>query len=540
MEEREVPVFVVTTEAPGYSAERVEATVTMPLERELAGLHTKVQAVSSAGKSVITVFAVNVTDSLIYGIRGCISRAALPDGAASPRLEHYIDPRYAMRYTLQSDAYTPAELLRWHESVLAAEFARVPGVRRVFSVGGRRECRTVVSDLSLLKKYGVDINAFTDAVENGLANTDFRVPAAADLPGMAIAPGVLLKDLARVDLSPCDGPGSVAKDRDDGLPEGIVVFDGRQSGEEMAAAFFSVLENIKKAHPRVSVTPFYTGCAKGGGQIAGRQLRVWFSPGTDRAQKAAFCAETRALLGSVPGVRSVVSETGFSLNGYAVEEQAATFYIVTDGKTDVETALREKLRPSDRAVYRFLPVSEGDGSAVRYIRISGPDRMESLRALRAVRDDLSAMAGISAICDESGGETPTTEYVIRHEEAARHGVSLSGVMRAVEAVSGGKTWVTDGFPVRMELLPGQAEKIDTYPLLKVHGKWIGLPQVSEKRVHTVPAVLRRENGQPYTELVFTAADAQAVRAVEERFGDPASRPASIPREAVIEIGKAVY
>jgi cobalt-zinc-cadmium resistance protein CzcA len=199
-------IIEVIAQYPGYSAEEVERLVTIPLEIALAGMPglTYTRSKSLAGLS-------HLRNQFDYGIdyyaarQEVINRLALLQGLPSgvnPQISPFTPTGELVRYSLSGPTRPPERLTsseqdnplyaRWTRSdrpgwagrevyslldlkslqdwVLQREFRRLPRIADVTSFGGMVRRYEVCPAPEDLKRYGITLSQFTNAVSNSNAN----------------------------------------------------------------------------------------------------------------------------------------------------------------------------------------------------------------------------------------------------------------------------------------------------------------------------------------------------------------------------------
>lgn len=155
---------VIQTEAPGLSTELVENTVTLPIERALAGLIgvKRLRSESIQGLSVITVVFDDDTD--LYRDRQLVSeRLATVGGqlplAIGPPILVPLSSSSATILTLglSSPTRSPLELRDLVDWTIAPRLLAVPGVADVNVFGGERKQLQIQVDRDKLWRYGLDL-----------------------------------------------------------------------------------------------------------------------------------------------------------------------------------------------------------------------------------------------------------------------------------------------------------------------------------------------------------------------------------------------
>ncbi len=147
------PQVVVQTEAPGLSAEEVEALVTIPLEHALNGTSflTILRSSSGSGISVITAIFAEGSDILTARIlvseRLSSAASTLPQGVGPPRMTPITSSTGTLlTIGLTAKSISPMELRTLADWVLRPRLLAVPGVAGVVVYGGQvREYQVLVS-----------------------------------------------------------------------------------------------------------------------------------------------------------------------------------------------------------------------------------------------------------------------------------------------------------------------------------------------------------------------------------------------------------
>jgi cobalt-zinc-cadmium resistance protein CzcA len=171
----------INTEARGYSPYEVERTVTVPIERTLAGLPglESTRSLSRYGLSQVTVVFKDKTD--IYFARQLISQGlqeakeSLPAGI-SPTMGPIATglgeimmfvveeaPDSPKRYSLQ-------ELREAQDWIVKPQLRTVPGVIEVNSIGGASKAIVVTPDLEKLRAYELTFDDIALAIAGNNAN----------------------------------------------------------------------------------------------------------------------------------------------------------------------------------------------------------------------------------------------------------------------------------------------------------------------------------------------------------------------------------
>ncbi|MBI3249884.1 MAG: efflux RND transporter permease subunit [Deltaproteobacteria bacterium] len=170
------PRVVVQTEAPGLSAEEVEALVTTPLERALNGtrLLTTLRSSSGAGISVITaIFADGSdvpTDRMLVGERLASAASGLPQGAGPPRMTPITSSTGTlMTIGLTSAGASSVDLRSLADWVIRPRLLAVPGVAGVVIYGGEVKEYQVLVSPERLRQFALTLADITAASRDATA-----------------------------------------------------------------------------------------------------------------------------------------------------------------------------------------------------------------------------------------------------------------------------------------------------------------------------------------------------------------------------------
>src|SRR5262245_41772648 len=235
------PIVEIQAEAPGLASEDVEALVTSPLERALAGIPelARIRSFSAPGLGVVTALFPYGADP--YRARQQVTeRVALVSALLPPGVEAAVAPLASVLSTILAvglraeDGVSPLELRDLAEWTLRPRLLAVPGVANVVVYGGGRRQVQVVSTPERLRAAHAtleDLAAAATSADAG-AGSGFL-----DRPGQRLSAwfdGRLRSaaDLARAPLPGRDGAplplGAVA---DVGDGPALAVGDAIVSGE---------------------------------------------------------------------------------------------------------------------------------------------------------------------------------------------------------------------------------------------------------------------------------------------------------------------
>ncbi|MGE5368336.1 MAG: efflux RND transporter permease subunit [Chloroflexota bacterium] len=166
---------IVTTQARGLAAEEVEQQITIPLERVLAstpGLVT-IRSSSTFALSLITlVFKDGVEDYWArQRVLERVSQAPLPS-SFQPALGPLTSPvGEILRYTLESDDKTLAELSEIQRWIVVPALNQVPGVASVANFGGLTRQFQLEIDPLALQRYNLGLTEVANAITSNSASS---------------------------------------------------------------------------------------------------------------------------------------------------------------------------------------------------------------------------------------------------------------------------------------------------------------------------------------------------------------------------------
>ena len=166
------PQVIVETEAPGMVAEEVESLVSYPLETAINGTPgvTTVKSISQSGVSMITIIFNYGTD--IYTARQLINEkiqmamSRLPKTVQPPTMLPVMSAvGDIMKIGMVSDKVSPMELRSLADWTVRNRLLAVPGVSRVYVIGGDQKQYLVLANQEKLRSFGVTLDQVRNAVE---------------------------------------------------------------------------------------------------------------------------------------------------------------------------------------------------------------------------------------------------------------------------------------------------------------------------------------------------------------------------------------
>lgn len=258
----------VVTQYPGHAAEEVEQQITIPLERELAGvprIHV-MRSESTFGLSLITVvFQDGVEDYWSrQRLTEAIGQVTLPAGIqagldplTSPTGEIY-------RFTVESSFRSPRELKEIEEWIVKPRLKQVFGIADVTNFGGETTQFQVVLDPAKLTSYGLSLSQVITAVQNNNQNAGGSVlvhgeqgfvvrgigsiQSRDDLGRVVVTSKngtpVLVRDLGIVQLGAKERSGVLGKDGNDDAVSAIVTLLKHENPSRVLAGIHTAVDEL--------------------------------------------------------------------------------------------------------------------------------------------------------------------------------------------------------------------------------------------------------------------------------------------------------
>lgn len=272
----------VISQLPGQAPEDMERTVTLPIEREVAGIPhlTNVRSVTMTGLSIVTLTFSEGTDNYF-------ARQQTMEKLATVTLPAGVQPQLAplstavgevYRYSITAPGYTDTEIRTIQDWVIRPALRMTPGVADIVSFGGAIKEFHISVDPLALRKYQITLNQLSQAVtggngtaggglvklgdaslvvrSSGLFNSldDIRKVVIAARQGQSITVG----DVAKVTESERPRFGIVAVDNQDSVVEGVVSMIKGGNPSKINAALKERIEHLQHKLPEgVKITPIY-------------------------------------------------------------------------------------------------------------------------------------------------------------------------------------------------------------------------------------------------------------------------------------------
>jgi heavy metal efflux system protein len=272
----------VITQYPGHAAEEIEQQITIPLERELAGIPglQVMRSKSTFGLSLITlVFRDGVEDYWSrQRIQERIGNAVMPPGV-QPGLDALTSPIGEIyRYTLESPLRGQRELRDLQQWVVLPKFKQIFGVADVNSFGGETTQFQLLLDPAKLTKYNVTIQQVSAAIQanNGNAGGSVlvhgeqgfvvrgigQVRSLNDLGNIVVTQKqgtpIFLRDLGEVRYGALERRGILGKDDDPDGVSGIVLLLKGENPSAVLKRIHAAVDQLNSGElpPDVKVVPY--------------------------------------------------------------------------------------------------------------------------------------------------------------------------------------------------------------------------------------------------------------------------------------------
>lgn len=273
----------VVTQYPGQAPEEVERAVSLPIEREMAGVPrlTQLRSVSITGLSVVTLTFADRTDDYFarQQVLEKLQTVNLPQGVqpALGPLTTAVGEIY--RYILDAPADLPSyEVRAIQDWVVRPALRMVPGVADIVSFGGSVKEYQVLANPYALKRYGVTLDQLAQAVAANGANAgggllrrgdEALVIRSLGLFGsledvrnaMVVSKGgrpVMVSDLAEVSVGPRPLSGIVGYNDRDSVVEGVVQMTKGGDAAKVVAELKARIAQVEgRLPPGVRLKPIY-------------------------------------------------------------------------------------------------------------------------------------------------------------------------------------------------------------------------------------------------------------------------------------------
>ena len=164
----------VISQLSGQPPEDMERTVTMPIEREVAGIPhlINVRSVTMTGLSIVTLTFDDDTDNYFarQQVNEKLATVSLPTGVQPQLAPLSTAVGEVYRYAIEAPGMPEADIRTLQDWTIRPALRMTPGVADVVSFGGAIREYQVEADPFLLRKYQVTLDQLSQAIGNGSGN----------------------------------------------------------------------------------------------------------------------------------------------------------------------------------------------------------------------------------------------------------------------------------------------------------------------------------------------------------------------------------
>lgn len=267
---QDVQVVVISQQA-GQAPEEIERSISLPIERALAGTPgvNDIRSVSITGLSVVTLIFNDGTDD--YFARSQVLEklrdAELPSGVVPSLAPLSTAVGEVYRYVLDKPADMPLyEARAIQDFVVRPALRMVPGVADVTSFGGSIKQYQILTRPDMLKRYGVTVADVQAAIGSANSNVGGGVIPRGDevvvVRGIGLYKGigdvgntvvkaqngntVRVRDIGDVQIGTPERSGMVAYDKRDDVSEGIVTMVKRQNAAVVVEGVRNAVDKLNE------------------------------------------------------------------------------------------------------------------------------------------------------------------------------------------------------------------------------------------------------------------------------------------------------
>jgi cobalt-zinc-cadmium resistance protein CzcA len=262
------PMVTIITQSQGLSAEEIERYVTIPIEKQVAGIkHLR----NIRTISLYSLSSVNLQFTFDYTYEEALQQvlnrlASLPPllNNAQPQISPISPIGEIFRYKLVGPPnYSVLDLKTLQDWVLERRFRMVPGVIDVVGWGGKTKTFQLQVDINKLLAYGLTLPQLLQTLNNSNINVGGNTvnigPQSAVVRGVGLIRSiedisntmltqsggnpVLVRDVATVTVGHQPRLGIAGKDDDDDIVQGIVLM---RRGEQSMPTIRRVHEEVER------------------------------------------------------------------------------------------------------------------------------------------------------------------------------------------------------------------------------------------------------------------------------------------------------
>lgn len=272
----------VISQLPGQAPEDMERTVTLPIEREVAGIPNlvNVRSVTMTGLSIVTLTFAEGTDNYFARQQTMekLSTVSLPVGVQPQLAPLSTAVGEVYRYSISAPGYSDAEVRTIQDWVVRPVLRMTPGVADVVSFGGAIKEFHISVDPLALRKYQITLNQLSQAVGNGNSTAGGGMVKQGDASLVVRSAGLFssLDDIRKVVITARQGQsitvgdvaqvseaerprfGIVAVDNQDSVIEGVVSMTKGGNPSKINAALKERIEQLQHKLPQgVKIVAIY-------------------------------------------------------------------------------------------------------------------------------------------------------------------------------------------------------------------------------------------------------------------------------------------
>jgi len=272
----------VISQMSGQAPEDIERTISLPIEREMAGVPNlvNVRSVTMTGLSIVTL-------TFSEGTNNYFARQQVTEKLSTVNLPAGVQPQLAplstavgevYRYTIDAPGLSDTEIRTLQDWTIRPALRMTPGVADVVSFGGAIKEFHIEIDPLTLRKYQITLSQLSQAVSNGNSSAggglikhgdesfvvrsaglfatldDIRKVVIIARQGQAITVG----DVATVKEAERPRFGIVAFDKKDSIVEGIVSMTKGGNPSKINAALKERIAELQTKLPvGVKIVPIY-------------------------------------------------------------------------------------------------------------------------------------------------------------------------------------------------------------------------------------------------------------------------------------------
>ncbi len=272
----------VISQMSGQAPEDIERTISLPIEREMAGVPNliNVRSVTMTGLSIVTL-------TFSEGTNNYFARQQVTEKLSTVNLPAGVQPQLAplstavgevYRYTIDAPGLSDTEIRTLQDWTIRPALRMTPGVADVVSFGGAIKEFHIEFDPLTLRKYQITLSQLSQAVSNGNSSAGGGLIKHGDESFVVRSAGLFatLDDIRKVVISARQGQsitvgdvatvkeaerprfGIVAFDKKDSIVEGIVsMTKGGNPSKINAALKERIVELQTKLPAGVKIVPIY-------------------------------------------------------------------------------------------------------------------------------------------------------------------------------------------------------------------------------------------------------------------------------------------